>query len=84
MGTLPKALLSEPELYEDLEPVWAAFEDLHRSRGTLDGKQQAIAWTEIRAYLDVRGIRDEEEKAELMRLVIALDNSYLEHVRKKG
>ena len=83
-GKTPQALLSEPHLFDDLQGSWSVFEALHRSRGILDGRPQALAWSEILAYLELRGIRDEEERDETVEHVLVLDSAYLEHLNKKG
>lgn len=83
-GELPPALANEPELYEDLEGAWSAFEDLNRSRGYQDGRPRPIAWSEILAYLELRGIRCGEERDELVERVLVLDNAFLEKASKKG
>ena len=82
-GIISVALLNKPELPGHLVPVYNAFTILNRTRGSNMAGEQPIKVSEVVAYLSVIGETCPERRARLMRLVVAMDGTYLAHQSKK-
>lgn len=87
-GKNPKSLQKRPVLFEDLIPVWNAFQSLSRHRPIFDmGLPGLIPLSELKVYMDMNGIEDGDHRAEFVELIGAMDDVYIEHglkKRKKG
>lgn len=81
---MPPALLKRPTLFEDLVPVWNAFQKLsgHRLYSAM-GMPGAIPFSEVKVYAELHGISDADHRLEFMHLIEKLDSSFLEYVAKK-
>lgn len=73
-GKNVKALDSRPEIYEDLIPVWEAFKVLSKTQG------QNIQ--EIKTYLELMEITDNEEKEDYFFYLTNLIEKRIEHGSK--
>jgi hypothetical protein len=69
-----------PEVYDDLLPVWDAFWVLHKARNcnSMSGTPSAIAFSELKAWMDV--FQPDDIKL-FVRLIYSLDQAYLSHVQ---
>jgi len=77
------ALESKPEAFVDLRGYWQAFQVLNNSRQLAFGDIGAIPLSEIKAYFDLVGITELNEKEEYLYFIQLLDIKYLEWHRKR-
>lgn len=75
-GRKVTALESMPTLHPDVGAVWSAFADLSNSR-TVGFDANPIAISEITAWLDMHGVRDQDTRLEWFDLIRHLDRTYL-------
>lgn len=71
-----------PQLYDDLIPYWAAFQELSMTRPVGMGVG-AIPFQEIVAWLDLHQITSLEDRLEYAKWVRYLDGVFLEHHAKQ-
>lgn len=76
-GKPTPAIDNQPELFEDLIPVWEAFEDLAKARQRDLGTPLPITFAEITAWLDLHGIEGHDTRLEWAGLIRALDETWL-------
>jgi hypothetical protein len=81
---LPPALEDRPELMAGLEPYFETFALLSPSRSVHMGGAGAIPVTELKAYLEIEGITDAEERRTHLRLLRAMDETYLDWANRLG
>jgi len=74
-GRKVTALKKRPVLFEDLNEVWDAFIQLHRSRA-VGFTQNPISVRDITAILDLYEVRDYEARTEWCELIMAMDAAY--------
>lgn len=72
------ALNKQPELYDDLNEVWSAFEQLSRMR-SIGFAPSPIGILEIEAWLNFNDINDTEIRSDYLYLIQAMDACFLEH-----
>lgn len=65
--------------HSDCAWLWAAFGTLGARRLRIHGVPQPIPLTEIAAYANFMGYRDEVRQSLLFHIVLALDEVYLTH-----
>jgi hypothetical protein len=75
---LPSSAADAPELLHWVGPFMEAFNVLSAGRGYgTHGEPQAIGLPAIAAYLDIYGIADADDRADLVELVQELDREFL-------
>ena len=76
-GLSTPALDSQPEMYQDLVPVWDSFWQLHSARGCgYGGAPQAITVADVAAMLDIQDVA-QAKRAEWCRLICAMDTAWM-------
>ena len=75
-------LLKEPQLHQDLFPIWEAFHTLSGSRSSTGFGPGSIPYPSIILYLDENEIRDRETRMEYIRLIQAMDHEYIKAVNE--
>lgn len=60
---------------------WKAFQTLSKARRPSSGGLADILLPDIVAYADLHGVRDIDLRAQLCRVIIAMDGAFLEWVR---
>lgn len=78
------ALDRKVDLYDDLIPVWNAFMELSSGRHIGMSGPSGLQVSDVVAWLDLAQITDSLSRGEWYRLIRALDETYLEHVRSNG
>jgi hypothetical protein len=78
------ALNSKPELFEDLIPVWNAFQELSVGRHYSMAGPSGLTSSEITAWLDLEEINDGDTRRFFHRMIRAMDASFLHHVHSKN
>lgn len=80
----PEFISGAPELREDLQPYWVAFDELSscRSYAGMAGVPQPIPWTAINEYA-IRHRFAGEAFDDLVDLVRAMDTAFLKHAAEK-
>ena len=68
-----------PEIEPLNQWIMSAFNALSSQRTTSDAGPQPIQISEIRAYAEFTGLTDEDERDDLLQVVLALDKLTLEH-----
>jgi hypothetical protein len=76
-GERVEALENEPELYPDLQFVWAAFTELSESRSYGFGHPNPIPISEIVAWLDLNEVHSPEDRREITLLIQAMDRTWI-------
>jgi len=66
----------------DLAEYYEAFAHLTTSRQVVMGGIGGIPVSQVESYLNLRGIKDIDERLTFLKLVTALDVVYLEHHRE--
>ena len=67
-----------PELFDDLQLAWDAWEELSLSRHwRIDGSPQGIAHSEIGEWLDLNLIRDDDARRDLYWYIKTMDLAWL-------
>ncbi len=80
----PLAIQNLPDLFEDLVPIWLAFWTLHSSR-PIGMSPGAIQLSEMVTYFrDILGVTDQEELAEKIGLVRAMDSVWMTWYAEKN
>jgi hypothetical protein len=77
------AIDQRPEVYEDLGGVWTAFVELNATRATGFGPGP-ITFTEIDAWLRLRGVAGAGDKEDYAYLIHALDQTWLRWQARDG
>lgn len=77
-GKRVPALENRPELFDDLVPVWQAFNQLHSGRQSGFGISP-LRTSDILAYLKFRKIED----LEFYELILTMDNEWLKWASNK-
>ena len=75
-------LESMPELFEDLQSVWKAFQDLSKSR-TSGFDANPIQASEINSWLSIHGITEQEKKEDFYTIIIELDRYLMNAISDK-
>lgn len=75
-GVIPEGLSSQPELREDLSPVWQAWWQLHRDRRRDMGEALPITGVEMDSALDDARLTDGETRADWKALWREMDAVY--------
>jgi hypothetical protein len=83
-GLSTPAIDNRPELYEDLIPVWEAFEDLSKTRARDLGSPMPITFAEISAWLDLHSIEGADTRAEFAALIRSMDEDWFRIEAKKA
>lgn len=78
---MPLALMSKPILLPDLQVVWNAFEELHRTR-QIGWDVSAIQISEIVAWLDLNEIKG-EDRQDTYYAIRYMDDMWVSWMRKK-
>lgn len=79
MGAPPFALRNRKKLRQDCTDYMHAFHELHPTRMHNEGGHQPLQPSEISAYLPFLGISGEEAKAKFFRLMLSMDQAYMNH-----
>jgi hypothetical protein len=82
-GEKPRALLNRPRLSQWEQAYYEAYERLMGSRQWTFGGAAGIPVSEIVAYFELQGIVDDDERAEYMSVIQALDAEYLKWHKEK-
>ena len=82
-GETPKALLSQPSPSRWDRVYWNAFQELSGSRSWTFAGPAEIPYTTKIAWLDENQIRNEDDRADVLGVLGALDDHYLDHVYDK-
>ncbi len=83
-GEAPQALRARPIPHEFAGKYIEAFNALSPSRSTGFNNEGSIPVSEILAYCELIGERNEESRRRMLRLVRAMDLAYLEAKGKHG
>ncbi len=75
------ALDNEPELFEDLQPAWRAFNALHKQR-QVSFVPPPLTVTDISTWLEINNYQG-IEKQEMYEMIIILDSCWVAHMRKR-
>ncbi len=79
-GETPFALLHKPELLPWLSWYWEAFWLLSPARAIHQGSIGNIPLSEMRAYMEIFQLKDNEAKWLFIRMMYALDSFYVKRV----
>lgn len=75
--------IAEVDLFPDLLWIWDAFIFLNNRRqftkGDIAMVAQSFSMEAVKAYADMTGVSDEEERIEFMRLIDLLDSEWKKH-----
>lgn len=82
-GVEPRALQDRPVPIPELQFYRAAYRRLSLGRLWGEGGPQAIACSEVFAYCDGLGIQGVEFREGFLDLIQAMDQTYLDGIRKK-
>jgi len=83
-GQEPEALKNKPRLKPWGADYYRAFQTLSTSRPTGMGGVGAIPLSEMMAYFALSEIRDPDERETYVKMIQALDSTYLTHMNKKS
>ena len=83
-GKMPQALVDKPQLYEDLEPVFAAFHILSRGRQFYDFAQPIPVSEIIALYKNIYVDYVCFDEFEFLRYIQAADEAYLSELARKN
>lgn len=81
---VPPSLVNRPSVWPHLREFWAAFDTLSSARPLGYNAPNPIALSEINAYCDLAEIKDQEQKADLLYFVQALDAVWMREWVKKA
>src|SRR5690606_33300646 len=81
-GRRVPALDNRPELFDDLELVWQAFQELCHFRPS-GWSYQAIPLEAIVAWMDLHEIYDLDERLFVYRMILCLDAKWVNHMRQR-
>lgn len=70
----PKAIRSQPKLFEDLQPVWDSWCQLARARTTGFGANP-VTVSDAAAWLDCNGV-PQHQRPRWLRYLLAMDSTY--------
>lgn len=77
-------MLAKPALRDDCVTYYDAFRHLSASRLWNQAGPQPIQTTEILSFLEIRRIKDPDEREKIEKLVKILDSAHLKHLSKKA
>ena len=75
-----KMLEAEPEIPHCLQHIWGWFWELHQARGAGFNGPLPLSYTEIQAWIDVKGIKIWPCEIGVIK---EMDAKFMEHVAKK-
>lgn len=78
-GDPTPALDNRPELYEDLEWIWQGWQYLNQTRPSTD-PPSPLDIRAIATWLELRGVKDPDERLEAMELLVAMDMAYMSYL----
>ena len=77
-GTVIPILDRMPEILPQARFYWQAFQTLSSKRDVLGGKASPIRMTEILAYVEFMRLDNYQARNDLLQIITALDNAYME------
>ena len=84
MGHEPPALQARPQLNETELLYWDIYQELHAGRQSNGFGYNVIALRDILDMADMYEIQHHESRLSLIRVIRAMDRTYLEQVAKKN